>query len=66
MLPTHFDAMERDLEAATRHMPGETGVSVALWRLRALVLAYRWAMQHGYKDPLVDPEDKPCLTCHGR
>lgn len=64
MLRHHFDAMERDLDTATRHMTGETGINVALWRLRALVLAYRWALKHGYTDPLVDPEDKPCLTCH--
>lgn len=65
MLRHHFDAMEYDLDKATHHMDGQVGISVALWRLRALVLAYRWALQHGYVDPLVDPEDKPCLTCHG-
>ena len=65
MLLEHFDAMEISLEDATKRMKGETSISVALWRLRALMLGYRWAISHGWKDPLVDPEDRPCLTCHG-
>lgn len=64
MLREHFEAMEASLEKETKSLPGETGISCALWRLRALVLAYRWALKNGYRDPLVDPEDKPCLTCH--
>ena len=65
MLYDQFAAMEQSMEAETRMLHWNSSISVALWRLRALILAYRWALQHGYKDPLVDPEDKPCLTCHG-
>lgn len=65
MLREQFDAMEKSLEEGTRLLVGNTSISVALWRLRALVLGYRWALAHGWHDPLVDPEDKPCLTCRG-
>ncbi len=66
MLLEHFIAMEKSLDAETKSWRGETGISVALWRLRALMLGYRYAISHGWKDPLVDPEDRPCLTCHGK
>ncbi len=65
MLREQFDAMEKSLEEATRLRDGNMSISVALWRLRGLMLGYRWAITHGWKDPLVDPEDRPCLTCHG-
>lgn len=65
MLPHEFAAMEESLHAAeqTGRHGHNAGISVALWRLRGLVLGYRWALDHGFVDPLVDPEDKPCLTC---
>ncbi len=58
-----FQAMEKSFLEATRSMHWNTSIAVALYRLRALMLAYRWALDHGYRDPLVDPEDKPCVTC---
>lgn len=65
MLPEQFVQMEETLakaEASGKH-GFNAGISVALWRLRGLMGGYRWALDHGYVDPLVDPEDKPCLTC---
>ena len=43
-----FKVMQDNLEKATTGAPHTLGVSVALWRLRALMVGYQYALEHGY------------------
>jgi len=48
LTPDKFFLMEQSLAKDTKDMPDDVGVSVALWRLRALVAGYKWALNKGY------------------
>jgi hypothetical protein len=50
MTKQQFEVMEQSLQDATVNMPVDTGISVALWRLQALMSGYRWAVTHGMLD----------------
>ncbi len=45
--PQDFDAMDKSLKDNTVGMPSDTGISVTLWKLQALMNGYRWAILHG-------------------
>ncbi len=39
--------MDKSLEDNTIGMPSDTGISVTLWKLKALMNGYRWAIANG-------------------
>lgn len=45
---TGFKLMQENITKVTRDAPHVLGVSVALWRLRALMAGYQYALDHGY------------------
>ncbi len=47
LTPQDFDAMDKSLEDNTIGMPSDTGISVTLWKLKALMNGYRWAIANG-------------------
>ena len=47
LTPEGFYKMEQSLTQETKDMPEDVGVSVALWRLKALVAGYKYALEHG-------------------
>ena len=50
--------MLENLTKATQDAPATLGVSVALWRLRALMVGYQYALDHGYSTGVVVDETK--------
>lgn len=40
--------MQENIAKVTQDAPEALGVSVALWRLRALMVGYQYALEHGY------------------
>ena len=43
-----FEKMEDSVKRECVDLPSTVGISVALWRLRELLLGYRYAIDHGY------------------
>ena len=43
-----FESMKANIAKVTKDAPDALGVSVALWRLRALMEGYQFALDHGY------------------
>lgn len=43
-----FKLMQENLAKVTQDAPHALGISVALWRLRALMTGYQYALDHGY------------------
>ena len=43
-----FRVMQDNLEKAAKDAPHVLGISIALWRLRALMAGYQYALDHGY------------------
>ena len=43
-----FKVMQDNIANVTKDAPQVLGVSVALWRLRALMTGYQYALDHGY------------------
>ncbi len=44
-----FYLMEQSVEKQCKNMLDTVGISVALWRLNALMKGYKYALQNGYK-----------------
>lgn len=53
-----FAAMEQSVADECKDRPDETGVVVALWRLRALLKGYRFAVDAGYNPGAVVSEER--------
>lgn len=47
LTPKQFELMEDSLDKDTADTPGDVGISITLWKLRALMAGYRWALSHG-------------------
>lgn len=47
LTPNNFKVMEQSFVDETADMPDDVGISVALWRLKALMAGYRWALDNG-------------------
>lgn len=45
---TGFKLMKENIAKVTQDAPQALGVSVAIWRLRALMTGYQYALDHGY------------------
>lgn len=45
---TGFHQMEVNLEKECAGMPKNVGISIALWRLEALMAGFKAALSHGY------------------
>lgn len=43
-----FKLMQENMNKVTQDAPQVLGISVALWRLRALMAGYQYALEHGY------------------
>ena len=43
-----FRVMVESVNEATKQAPDHLSISVALWRLRALMTGYQYALDHGY------------------
>lgn len=54
---TGFKLMQENMEKVTKDAPQVLGVSVALWRLRALMTGYQYALDHGYTVGVTVEED---------
>lgn len=54
-----FEAMEHSVAEECAGKPEKTGIVVALWRLRALLDGYRWALDHGYGVAYEERETQP-------
>ena len=52
-----FKLMQENMERATKDAPEAVGISVALWRLRALMTGYQYALDHGYTVGVTVEED---------
>lgn len=46
-----FERMCQSLAETTSGTEPNTGISIALWRLRGLLQAAHWALEHGYRFP---------------
>lgn len=48
LTPPLFELMDKSFLEATKDTPHDVGISVALWRMQALMKGYRYALEHGY------------------
>lgn len=57
LTPDGFGVMEKSFYDDTQGLSDEVGISVALWRLRALMAGYRWALDNGMTGTIVEQHE---------
>ncbi len=54
LTPDSFGILEKSIVTATLDMPDSVGMTISLWRLKALIAGYRWALDHGMTGVIVE------------